>query len=136
MQRAKTPFAEVGFVEPGVGLLCQDSRDTLPIKIDPLVVAAVQTDGQVLQTAGIQFTDLVLNACLAVFIFHRRQRFLEVRDVFDAVALEHGLRLITGESRLCDAANERGKACAALMGKLGLDRGGLRVVEVGILELR
>src|SRR5437867_2427553 len=47
----------------------------------------------------------------------------------------HGLRVVADISRLRDRADERGEAGAALVCQLVIDGDGLRVIEVGVVEL-
>ena len=44
--------AEVALVEPAAGLLGEDAGEPFAVQIDPLVAAAVETDGQILQAVG------------------------------------------------------------------------------------
>ena len=129
------PPAQVALVEPGAGLLGQDAGDALAVQVDPLVGRAVEAGGQVLQACRVHLENLILDGCLAVLELERRQRLLEVGGVLDAVAHDHGLGVVPHVAGLRDRANERGEAGAALMGELVFDRDGLRVVEVGVVEL-
>ena len=65
--------ADVALVKPSACLLGEDAREAFAIEISPLVLAAVEPDGQVLEALRVDLANFVLNQGLAVGEIERRQ---------------------------------------------------------------